>query len=425
MRNIPDYQKTAVIFLGVVALSLTVSSAVFAKATQDERAQLVDKELSCISKVKSRQGAFTWNDVCYLEEESKAPGKPKSVSVTVDAEGGVTLEKQGAQKAVPPKKAVKAQPQKDVKAVDLTVQDFDVEEDMAFGADRLARDDDYDIAGTPINRDRKKLNFEFGTENFYYDFDSDDGNSRVGTLFGVFGALTYHPGPTEDLSKYDNITMAKLDTHLAQDVDVFMCDIRALGGVDFISRSSTRLTPYLGLGYRYLRDKEGGSTKVIDEAFGGLTYYNGASYIKEEIKYIYIPVGVELHRPIRNRWAVQMNAEFDFILQGRSTRHYNQLGAVLVDANTGDLHIPNTMEFTHDKGYGWRASVKFLHSGAEMDFFVEPFIRFWKLDDSDVEQFRSDGTGVIWYYIDTNDAVTDQVRGHEITEYGFKAGVLY
>ncbi len=426
MRNIPYYQKTALISCCAIAFGLTASSVVLAETTADERAKLVDKELSCISKVKSRQGAFTWNDVCYLEEEPEASANPKSVSVTLDAEGGVTLEKKGVQKAVvPPKKAVAQPAQAEEGSSVLTAEDFDMEEDPAMELDKSAWNDNESVPVSVIERDRKKLVVELGSENFYYDFDSEGGNSRVGSLFGLFGALTYHLGPEEDLSKYDSITVVKLDTHLAQDVDAFMADVRGLAGVDFISGNNTRVTPYLGIGYRYLRDKDAGETQAVQEMYGNSYYYtNGTRGVKEELKYIYIPLGVELHRPLHNRWAVQLNAEFDFLLQGRSTRHYEDLGELLVDTG-GDTHVPNAMEFTHDKGYGWRASVKFLHSASEMDFFVEPFIRFWKIDESDIEQFRSDGTGAIWYYTGTDEAVIDQVAGHEITEYGLKAGVLY
>ncbi|MFA5259604.1 MAG: hypothetical protein WC450_00055 [Candidatus Omnitrophota bacterium] len=428
MRNTPNYQKTALVFFCAAALGLTASSAVFAK-TQDERAQLVDKELSCISKVKSRQGAFTWDDVCYLEDDSASGSSPKSVNVTVDANGGVTVEKQGAQKSIPPqKKAVAGQPQKDEESDALTDEDIDImEADLVPDSARLVQGEDSDNMGMSVMaRDRKKLSFEFGPESFYYEFDSDDGNSRVGTLFGAFAALTYHLGPEEDLARDHSITMVKLDTHLAQDVDAFVLDGRGLAGFDFIRANNTRFTPYLGIGYRYLRDKDAGDSQAIDDIYGSYWFYtNGARGLKEEFKYIYIPVGIEINRPILDRWAVQLNAEFDFILQGRSTRHYNDLGPLIVSADDGSTHIPNKMEFDHDKGYGWRFSLKFLRSAEEVDIFIEPFIRFWKLDDSDIEQFRTDGTATIWQYVDTGEPVIDQVRGHEITEYGFKAGVLY
>jgi len=284
MRNILNYKKTASFFCCAMALGLITSSAVFAKTTADERAKLVDKELSCISKVKSRQGAFTWNDVCYLEEEPEASANPKSVSVTLDAEGGVTLEKKGVQKAaVPPEKAVAQPAQAEAGSSVLTEEDFDMEEDPAMEMDRSAWNyDDDSVPVSVIDRDRKKMVVEFGSENFYYDFDSEGGNSRVGSLFGLFGALTYHLGPEDDLAKYDSLTVVKLDTHLAQDVDAFMADVRGLAGVDFISGNNTRVTPYLGIGYRYLRDKDAGETQVIQEMYGNSSYYtNGTRGVKE------------------------------------------------------------------------------------------------------------------------------------------------
>ena len=427
--NIKYHQKTGLIFLLFVALGLTTSSAVFSKDAQSERTQLVDKELSCISKVKNRQGAFNWDDVCYLQEDSaSASTSKKSMDVVIDANGGVTVGKKAVKKPAPPKKVPAAQADKDVKETDdLMTEDLDLEQDWTPAATSLVldEDDEYDRM-TVAERDRKKINFEFGSENLYYDFDSDAGNSRHGNLFGVFGALTYRFGPSEDLAKDNNITMLKLDTHLAQDIDAFVFDGRGLAGFDLIYANNTRLTPFLGLGYRYSRDKDAGSTQVLDDIYGSSWFYsNGARSVKEEFKYVYIPLGFELHRPIRDLWAIQLTCEFDVILQGSSTRHYEELGPLIISADDGSGHVPNAMEFDHDKGYGWRVAVRLLRSAEEVDLFIEPFVRFWKLEDSDIEQFRTDGTGTIWQYLETGEPVIDQVRGHEVTEYGFKAGVLF
>ena len=426
--NIKSHQKTGLILFISAALGLTASSAVFAKGSQAERAQLVDKELSCISKVKNRQGAFAWDDVCYLQEESAPGSTPKSMDVVIDASGQVTVGKKAVKKPAPPKQVPAAQSEKNVKRTDdLMMEDLDLEPDWTPAETSLLLDeDDESERMTAAERDRKKINFEFGSESLYYDFDSDDGNSRHGSLFGVFGALTYRFGPNEDLAKDNNITMLKLDTHLAQDIDAFEFDGRGLAGFDFIYASNTRVTPYLGIGAKYYRDKDGGSTQVLDDIYGSYWFYsNGARYVKEEFKYIYIPVGFELHQPIMDRWALQLTCEFDFLIQGRSTRHYEELGPLIISADDGSGHIPNAMEFDHDKGYGWRVAVKFLRSAEEVDLFIEPFVRFWKLDDSDIEQFRTDGDDTIWQYLETGEPVIDQVRGHEVTEYGLKAGVLF
>ena len=424
--NIKTSQKTALILFVFTGLGLAASSAVSAGEAQEARAKLVDRELSCISKVKSRQGAFTWNDVCYLEDEAASGSAPKSVNVVVGPNGEVTVGQKDAAKSEPAQKPVKKKAEK--KSAVLTGADLDMEEDWApvtAGSMAMDEGEDYSLM-TAADRDRKKTSFEFGAESFHYDFDSKDGNSRYGNLFGVFGAVTYRLGPEEDLARSNNITMVKVDTHLAQDIDAFMFDGRGLAGFDFITANNTRFTPYTGIGYRYLRDKDAGDTEAIEEIYSPSGFYtNGAKAVKEEFKYLYIPIGFELNRPILSRWAVQLNCEFDVILEGRSTRRYNDLGPLIISGDDGSSHIPDAMEFNHDKGYGWRASVKFLRSAEEVDIYIEPFIRFWKLEDSDIEQFSTDGSGIIWYYRSTGEAVIDQVLGHKITEYGLRAGVLF
>ncbi len=415
-------------FLNLILIGLT-SPAVYAESRQAVRDKMIDKELSCISQAKN-QGRFTWSDVCYLDNQSEEKTR-KSVNVIMDENGLVTVgkevqpdvEEQGSSEADVPKEEPKSGKKKKGKPKPEVAQDL---EEETFAYEGLGLDSDASVGERSYyGRDGKKLNFEFGSENLYYKFKSDDNIiKRTGSLFGVFGTLTYRFGPQEDLAKDNSITMLKLDGHLAQDVDVFMFDGRGLAGYDLLFRTKARLTPYIGIGFRYWRDKDGGMTKVIDDIYSRWFYTDGATYVKEEFKYIYLPIGFEFHQPLAHKWAVQLTCEYDIFLQGRVTRHYSELGPLIISATDGSGHIPNDMEFTQDKGYGWRIAVKFLRAAEKVDLYFEPFIRFWRTEDSDIEQFKTDNE-TSWYYAATGEPVIDWISGNKITEYGFKAGVLF
>ena len=138
-------------------------------------------------------------------------------------------------------------------------------------------------------------------------------------------------------------------------IDDFMWEIRLLMGPDFPG-TTTMLTPFGGIAYRYLNDDS--SSHV-----GG--------YARES-NYLYIPVGLEVIGQLDGGWSWGGAIEFDVFIWGEQRSHLSDIGFSDVDNR-------------QETGYGVRASVKLQKKTDKMDFIIEPFIRYWDIADSEVE----------------------------------------
>ena len=131
---------------------------------------------------------------------------------------------------------------------------------------------------------------------------------------------------------------------------------------------------YFGLGYRYLYD--------------GLN--KGPGGYRRESNYYYLPVGFEGSFDTESEWTSGFVIEYDYFLHGRQISHQS-------DINPGFNDLNNTQ----DSGYGLRGSLKFskpLASG-QGSIVIEPFIRRWKIQKSDMLQITYNGvpTGYVGY----------------------------
>lgn len=117
--------------------------------------------------------------------------------------------------------------------------------------------------------------------------------------------------------------------------------------------------PYLGIGWRQLRNhlEEGGD--------GG--------YLREST-YWYLPLGLNVRFHTENGWNLVLNGEFDYLLKGTQ---YS--GGVLSNYGPLDGNTNNQSE-----GYGVRISVKTERSLGKVGVFVEPFWRYWHIQNSDI-----------------------------------------
>jgi len=136
------------------------------------------------------------------------------------------------------------------------------------------------------------------------------------------------------------------------DVKDAALEFRAMVGYDFANEIA-RTTPYLGLGYRYLRD---------DLSCDPLGY-------ERESNYLYMPFGFEIHFPSVDEWSLGTTVEYDLLLWGEQKSHF------------GDSY--GTVENYQRTGNGFRASVRFEKSQPGVDFAIEPFVRLWWIAKSD------------------------------------------
>jgi hypothetical protein len=229
-----------------------------------------------------------------------------------------------------------------------------------------------------------KHSWELGSEISYIKYKEPGMMEEKGVMYGVVGSYAYR---TKWMLKADGkFSYGKLDyrgqlqdgtPYSIDNIRDYMLEFRGVGGYDFPIFTSTIITPYAGMGYRYLND---------DSSFDPAGY-------QRESNYLYSPVGVEVLTKLNNGWFWGITAEYDIFWWGEQVSH---LGDAVLGANT----IRNTQR----KGYGLRGSVKLLTKGDRLDFVLEPFIRYWNIRKSDDADITYYGTTVGYGYEPKNNS---------------------
>jgi hypothetical protein len=134
-------------------------------------------------------------------------------------------------------------------------------------------------------------------------------------------------------------------------------EMRVAFGKDYFPTGSYSLTPFAGLGYRYLYNDMRGSSST-----GALGY-------RRMSHYTYLPLGLNMRFQPAPGWVFAPTAEFDVFLGGRQESRLSDTGLGFSDASNGQ-----------EKGYGYRASV-FIEKGP---IAFGPWMHYWRIRDSDL-----------------------------------------
>jgi hypothetical protein len=132
-------------------------------------------------------------------------------------------------------------------------------------------------------------------------------------------------------------------------------ELRALLGRDF-EFGDYSLSPYFGIGFRYLYDDIRGVTST-----GALGY-------TRESQYTYLPVGVTHRMKLESSARLATTVEAAWLIQGRQT-------STLSDA------IPTLGDVTNDQrnGYGLRGSIYYEKN----NWSFGPWVQYWNIKNSD------------------------------------------
>jgi hypothetical protein len=122
--------------------------------------------------------------------------------------------------------------------------------------------------------------------------------------------------------------------------------------------------PYLGLALRYLLNRLG-------EGYG--TGYDRTQY------YVYIPVGTNIKLNFAQKTiSFLFNVEFDLLLRGYNISED-------INVTTDNYMYRNRRLYIQNTGYGLRFSGKVSKKiDAKTSVFIEPFIRYWDIANSDI-----------------------------------------
>jgi hypothetical protein len=234
---------------------------------------------------------------------------------------------------------------------------------------------------------KKKHSLAFGTEISYIKYEEPGIMEEKGEMYGLFFSYAYHDKLMAKLEgkfsygevDYQGGTWGG-DPLTIKRIPDFMLEIRGLLGYDFKIENAVTISPYSGIGYRYLQDNS------QDRSYGGY---------ERESNYVYIPAGVEAVADLGKGWSLGMAAEFDLFVWGRQISY-------LSDVDSGYWEIENEQV----KGYGARGSVFIAQKGDKFGFMIEPFIRYWNIKESSDAYIVYDGYAV-GYGVEPNNNSTE------------------
>jgi hypothetical protein len=246
-------------------------------------------------------------------------------------------------------------------------------------------------AASKTGKERRAHETEFGFESYAYQYQETVGGERFmrlkGVFYGIYLTHTFRPnqldpfyGELMDFFRFEGrVAWARLDYDggvqnglgervadlTTQDIPDIVFETRILMGKDF-DLGGISLTPYSGLGFRFLKDDP-------SDVYGTFTYesvdYELNGYMRKSY-YYYLPIGIDIRKPLGDSWQIGFNAEYDYFLHGF------QKSYVPLDNNRVLTNFQN-------KGYGLRSSVRLTRNTPGLSFSVEPYMRFWDIENSE------------------------------------------
>ncbi len=204
--------------------------------------------------------------------------------------------------------------------------------------------------------------FEVGVQLAHYHYEEPNFAKFIGTRGGIVGAYTFPARWDRVFFRVDgreSYGALKYQGSGTQDsVPDLIVEARGVAGLDFFPWNRVSLSPYLGLGYRYLYNDSRGYTST-----------NAAGYQRYS-NYLYAPAGLTIRFDLGNRWVLAPTVEADIFILGKQKSQ-------LSDANLGFNDVTNTQK----GGSGYRAYLM-----VENDHLAfGAWMHYWDINDSDVQ----------------------------------------
>lgn len=290
--------------------------------------------------------------------------------------------------------------------------DADVEEEFDDSSNVDSKYSDFWYR--PFDRENFAVDLGMGTEVYRSTYEEPDFMRNKGFMYGVYGYYAIHlsdltqPRTLKDAVRdSQKLNMFKLETRFAfgevdydsngtgsvDDLEDFVFEIRGVTGYDFPIGNAVVVTPFFGVGYRYLNDDSGGRVTTT----GHLGY-------ERESNYVYLPIGAELVTGFGQPWSFGVTAEYDLFIAGTQKSHLEDVSSSFA-----------TLENDQESGWGVRGSLKIMRHTPVFDLVFEPFIRYWKIDDSKVSPVTYSGA-LVGYGLEP---------ANETTEIGGRIGIQF
>jgi hypothetical protein len=249
---------------------------------------------------------------------------------------------------------------------------------------------------------QSKHQFELSTEVYRYKYTENIGVKVSGVKGGLSGAYQYRLFDNSEIetlkdfltpSNKPNIFRLEARTSYGKvdydgsgtwgGIPDLNFETRGLVGMEIPVERNLLFVPYGGIGYRYLyNDFSKYPASIVD----GQQYYSGYD---RQSTYIYIPLGLEAKTKFAQKWSLAVKGEFDWFIWGKQISHLEDS----VDENDVKSGY-DKLENTQKHGLGWRMSLRLMRETGPFDLFVEPFIRYWHIEDSEVSLITASGSAI-------------------------------
>lgn len=233
--------------------------------------------------------------------------------------------------------------------------------------------------------------FELAPEYYWYKYTERIGVKDEGWKYGIKGTFTHYLSEREPIDSLKDVFGAGMMFNVikgelrlsygevdyegsgtADDIPDYNVEGRVTAGYDIPLSRGFVITPFAGVGYRYLYNEFSvAPAKVIN----GQNYASGYD---RESKYLYLPIGIETELKMDRGWGLRLTGEFDYLLDGEQVSHLEDMND-LAGNNLGYDKLKNDQRH----GIGLRAALKLTKETPRFDFFNEFFIRYWHIEDSE------------------------------------------
>lgn len=367
-------------FLAVIFILSSVQSL-----CADQREDLINREMDCVSLSMTQTDNLGWDNVCYTNPSGNYeysyynPEINQTVSKHNDSSGYSQFAKND--------------------------QDGSFLEDLS---------EFFNNESDVYDPDALKTTYEIGTEVYHFHYEEPELMKQNGFMYGVNGrvkvdfAKNDHIKSWSDvLKRVPNFTTFTFDGRFAKgEVDYesvstgsakgeknYMFESRMTIGSTLPVQTDLNVTPYIGFGYRYLNN---------DSA--GIQTTTGAYGYERESRYYYMPVGIESKKQLSEDWSYRLLLEYDFFFDGDQISHLDDVSTVY-----------SSVRNDQNKGFGLKTGIKLIKENPNYDFYLEPFWNYWHLERSDFSSITCDNIPCAVGYEPKN----------RTSELGFKLGTRF
>jgi outer membrane protein with beta-barrel domain len=204
--------------------------------------------------------------------------------------------------------------------------------------------------------------WEAGAQVSKYKYEEPDFMKLEGDRIGAVGAYTFtRPNRAyfriDGRVSYGRLDYSSVGTGTSSDEPDWTAEIRGVVGRDYVMGERYALSPYIGLGYRYLYNDGRGYTST-----GHIGY-------RRYSQYWYVPIGLTMRMRAGSQWVFAPTVEYDAFIGGKQKSELSDTGLALNDATN-----------RQDRGRGYR--VYLMVESRNWSF--GPWLHYWNIKDSDV-----------------------------------------